>query len=495
MNRLFTIVLLSILVASNVSIVESKPAPKIIGGITIAPDEFPYFVDVDKCGGALVAPDIVLTAAHCKDRTGQQIVISPYKKYEITSEDNAESRFCETWIPDPMYNETFNFNYDFALCKLDKPVESFYNMSVKLELNDDDAEPVAGDELTIMGLGLVNRVPKEKPDYVQTTKVLSLSNSECLDNFDTAFNPESMICAVGVNEDSDACKGDSGGPLVKRTVAADGSITDVHLGVVSFTVLCAFAPVVYASTSKRIDWIRDTMCNDLNSVAGFCSNGTDTEVSSDNGGVPPVEAVCDPDTEDLLTIDLETDNYGRDLSWELVRMTGNVSVHTRYYHVNNFQDEYNVCLPRAGDCYEWTLRDSYGDGICSGGCRDYTLWINGTDVGGDGNFESNRTEVVCTNEPPPAKEPEDPEGVVDPVDVETVPPEDSVECVDDPEFRWRNKNRLNCKRYLKSDDKVENRCKKRWKSIKVFDWCAETCGIRANLGDCAVDLAGDADRV
>ena len=36
---------------------------RIVGGQQSDPGEFPYYVDLNGCGGSLVAPDVVLTAA------------------------------------------------------------------------------------------------------------------------------------------------------------------------------------------------------------------------------------------------------------------------------------------------------------------------------------------------------------------------------------------------------------------------------------------------
>ena len=38
---------------------------RIIGGEISDPGEFPYYVDLDGCGGTLIAPRVVLTACKC----------------------------------------------------------------------------------------------------------------------------------------------------------------------------------------------------------------------------------------------------------------------------------------------------------------------------------------------------------------------------------------------------------------------------------------------
>jgi secreted trypsin-like serine protease len=47
----------------------ASSSTRIIGGSLAPSDRYPYVVNLEPigCGGSLIAPDVVLTAAHCKD--------------------------------------------------------------------------------------------------------------------------------------------------------------------------------------------------------------------------------------------------------------------------------------------------------------------------------------------------------------------------------------------------------------------------------------------
>src|SRR5215203_4865625 len=49
----------------SVSVVVASPAGGVVGGAPVKPSTTPWFAELPFCGGALIAPDRVATAAHC----------------------------------------------------------------------------------------------------------------------------------------------------------------------------------------------------------------------------------------------------------------------------------------------------------------------------------------------------------------------------------------------------------------------------------------------
>jgi len=74
----------------------------IIGGEQADPGEYPYDVNYDFCGGALIVPEIVLTAAHCPEQeqldiTGFFVVwVGAYRK--LSTDEGAQRRTVEDWV-------------------------------------------------------------------------------------------------------------------------------------------------------------------------------------------------------------------------------------------------------------------------------------------------------------------------------------------------------------------------------------------------------------
>jgi len=378
-------------------------------------------------------------------------------------------------------------NNDFALCKLDKPIDveelqapakqkkpknKATQTAVFVEINEEASVPSLGEDLIVMGLGLLSYRGKA-PGYLRDLTLPYLGSETC--NGTDSYNgriKDAMFCAGFFEGGKDSCQGDSGSPIVKRTVAEDGTVTDVHVGIVSWGDKCAGEnkPGVYARTSKRADWIKNTICNEFKSIASFCDNPLN---------ITPPDSACD---DQALIIKLETDKFGSETNWTLTD-SNDTLVQKRRYFVDNYESNHHLCL-KTDECYTWEILDEFGDGLCgTGKCGFYSFTLNGKEIiSSDGDFEFRKAETFCT---PSTKNP-------------TIAPSESpsqvptTSCQDNDEFRWKGKPELDCETYLsnrsknsKASSKIKKKCKKQWDKIQVYEWCPKTCGEKAGLGPCA----------
>lgn len=522
---LFTLVA----IAATSSVVQCNPlVENVVGGTQSTEGDYPYFVEMGGCGGSLVAPDVVLFAAHCLDWTDKQVIIGAYKKRTIIGD--GEQRFCDEWIADPDYGigDSSN-NNDFALCKLNEPV-IIDESKIKLVMNEVETVPADGDNLIVMGLGALSQ-GGNGPDYIHNVTVPTISTQDC--NAPTSYGglvKDSMLCAGFTDGGKDSCQGDSGGPIVKREYQGDGTFIDVQVGVVSWGSGCAQAnyPGVYSRVSHRYTWIRDTICDEFNSIASFCYDGTP----------PPTNAPA-PCAQDLA-VNLTTDLYAYETTWTLTKDSTDDELMKRKYLVNSYETISSVCLEAStsvSTCYTFDIMDSYGDGMCtSAGCGSYSLTLNGIVVAeGNGQFTSQETKTFCidsipntpspTTKPPsasptkspsesPTESPSEPptESPIEPLteppsasptkfpsespsespsatqENESPTPIPTESCVDDAAFRYQNKPQKDCSWVGRggSPSRVRNKCKRKGPNKnKVFELCPETCGKIAGIGRCA----------
>ncbi|XP_072413491.1 hyaluronan-binding protein 2-like [Chiloscyllium punctatum] len=241
---------------------------RIYGGQKTARGRHPWQVSVQlkialsiydaghQCGGTLIAPCWVLTAAHCLEASTQakhyQVLLG---KHNIDQTELNEQKFnVEQIIVHPNYEETENALFsDIALMKLQSvggecSKETKYVRAACLP----DVELPLNSECYISGWGVTKAGNGSK--YLLDASVKLISQRICNRpiSYDGVID-NTMICAGNLEGGVDSCQGDSGGPL---TCVKDG-LYQIY-GVVSWGDRCGVKdkPGVYARVTNFLSWIQ-----------------------------------------------------------------------------------------------------------------------------------------------------------------------------------------------------------------------------------------------
>lgn len=212
------------------------------------------------CGGTLISPCWVLTAAHCFP-DGEDVKIRHLSVYlgksaiNETDTRREQSFTVEKMIIHPKFNES-NYNNDIALLKIKSKNGQCAGKSPSVRtvcLPPPYTQLPAGFSCSIAGFGKERVSSFQFSQYLKQANVNLLSQTECRSEqqYGKAIT-ENMFCAGSPDWSRDACKGDSGGPLV-----CEVSGRMFLFGVVSWGDGCAKEnkPGVYTQVTNFNRWI------------------------------------------------------------------------------------------------------------------------------------------------------------------------------------------------------------------------------------------------
>ncbi|XP_071385580.1 plasminogen activator, urokinase b [Centroberyx affinis] len=247
---------------------------KIVGGTIATVQSHPWIAaifwrgrskqKVFRCGGSLISPCWVLTAAHCfpdgSSTKARSFTVTLGKNALNETDRTIEQTFKveEVFIHEGFDNSEGNFNNDIALLKLKAKHGQCAEESRAVKtvcLPPPRQSLQSGILCEIAGYGKEKKGLWYNSQYLREAQVSLVEHHVCQEKeYYGNMITENMFCAGRPDWSQDACEGDSGGPLVCEM---DNRL--FLFGIVSWGDGCAkeFRPGVYTTVTNYNQWIAE----------------------------------------------------------------------------------------------------------------------------------------------------------------------------------------------------------------------------------------------
>ncbi|XP_057363298.1 ovochymase-2 isoform X2 [Manis pentadactyla] len=268
---------------------------RIVGGSQVEKGSYPWQLSLKRrekhiCGGTIISPQWVITAAHCvANRNPASVLNVTAGEHDLSRTEPGEQVLTtDTIIIHPYFSTKKPMDYDIALLKMAGTFH--FGQSVgPVCLPEPGEQFEAGFICTTAGWG---RLAEDGmlPQVLQQVNLPILTQEECLAALLTLKKPISgrtFLCTGFPDGGRDACQGDSGGSLMCRNKKGAWTLA----GVTSWGLGCGRgwrnnvqkddqgSPGIFTNLSKVLPWIHEHI------QTGKQRNSSRAPCSEQDGGI------------------------------------------------------------------------------------------------------------------------------------------------------------------------------------------------------------------